>query len=348
MDLRASRFLSLLALAPLALACARTSPAAEVQDAAIDAAQPGHAADASVFVLLPDAGQETLAAADAQLQAAFPNNPLRLSLIADLGSDELLGLRPGEPGVKLEEKLGPPLEKQGEVWRWPTLGVEAVVREGRIARIALHAVHRLSDPDMRMFVGQVLAGGKALTAQVQQLKVQEIGPLLGEAQAKRRIGADVLEQAWLRGKSTLYLTFDKASQELEAIVLEPTDAATWDAMTPVVPPERAPASTGPIEFAQVPPALDAAAAAKLRVVAQGRPDARAMFAAVESRFLRQGDALVRLDGRRAAMLRAGGCAYLALEEKKGTWALRNPNAPCAPDAEAAGAKQLEAELGRTR
>ena len=347
MNLRARPFRrSIFALLALA-ACTRSAPPPpeEILDASAN--------PPAIGVVLPDAGAQAIAEAQAALQAAHPDTPLRLSLIAELRDDNLIGLAPGEPSVKLGEKLGPALEKRAEsgseTWRWPQLGVEAAVREGKIARIALHASRRPEDPEMRKFVGEVLLGGEPLTKLAPRLKLTDIGVALGEAQAKRQSGGPVVEQAWLRGRSTLYLTFDKDSQELEAIVLEPFDEQIWAAMHPVVAPSPSAASSGPIEFAQVPPELDAKAASTLRPIAKNRPGASALFAAIESDFLGKGDRLRTIDGRRAAMLRANGCAFVLLEDRGGkTWSSLNPNSPCAPDAEAAGEKQLEQELAKAK
>jgi len=340
-----------LAASFIASGCARSgdAPALPALEAAgvVDAGNPTRQ-----VIVLPDAGPEAIALAERMIKQDHPQAPpLRLDLIADLNASSLLGLAPGDPAAALERRLGPP-EKAGELWRWPGLGVEAIVQGGVARRIALHA--SAVDPEMKIFVGEVLVGREALTQRAPHLRIREVVHVLGADGARGQTDGNVTELGWKRGPAAvLYLTFDEKLQ-LEAIVLEQFNAPLWQSMKSLetnrqlwdLEPAEASAQSERenIAFAQLPPELAASDIARLRLIAGPEPRGKLFFDALASRFLQPGESLRRVGGGRAAMLRTETCTYLVLEKSDGSWEARNPNAVCGREDEARGLSRLRAAL----
>jgi hypothetical protein len=339
------------AAAPLLVAalasCTRFGPLPETP--APDAGTVHAPTDAGVPVVLPDSDPEVLRAAQEAVKAKHLGAPIRLELIADLLSSTLLGFAPGDAADGLETRLGK-ADVKGAVWRWPSLGIEAAVEGGKIARVALHASLRAADPEMKIFVGEVLVGTKPLTGAAPLLEIQQVVNAIGPAGARGQSDAEVTELAWRRGAQTLYLTFDAHRLELEAIVLEPFDEKLWSGMKPLeqsknlwdIAPGSVPAARdSTIAFAQLGGPMTAAEANKLRLVGKQLTNAGLLFTTLQKRFLGPQDAFVLIDGKRAALLRADGCTYLVRETDDDQWEARNPNIACDPEREPEGLIRLK-------
>ncbi len=350
------RSIALLALSLLALACtSRSVPMPQPAPDAPSSAVPGGAGQSKVIVVLPDAGPDAVAAAEAAVRAQVhhPDAPaVRLDLIADLLSPTLMGAAPGDPVEPLLSKLGPPEEKLEAVWRWPSLGVELWTGDGRVRRLALRARHRPENPTMKVFVGEVLLGSAALTTKAPDLRIKQIAQALGVGGARGQMDGNVTELAWRRGNGTLFLTFDDDTLLLEAIVLEGFDAQLWNSMKPLeearqlwdVEPDAVSQARlrDRIEFAQLPAEFKAQDIPRMRLVARHQPHAKRFFDNLETRFLAAGETLRRTASGRAAMLRAAGCEYLVLEQRDDSWDARNPSAVCKFEDEPIGLKKLVA------
>lgn len=333
-------------LAALA-SCTRFGPLSETP--APDAGTVIWPSDAGVPVVLPDSDPALLRAAQQAVQAKHVGAPIRLDLIADLRSNTLLGFVPGDAAGGLETRLGT-ADVKGEVWRWPSLGIEAAVQGGKIARVALHASLRAADPEMKIFVGEVLVGTKPLTDTAPLLEIQQVVNAIGPGGARGQSGPEVTELAWRRGAQTLYLTFEAQRLELEAIVLEPFDEKLWSGMTPLeqgrklwdIAPDSVPAARdNTIAFAQLGGPMTAAEANKLRLVGKQLPAANLFFTSLRKKFLGPKDDFVHIDGKRAALLRSDGCTYLVRETDEDRWEARNPNITCDQEREPEGLVRLE-------
>jgi hypothetical protein len=339
------------AAAPVLLAalasCTRFGPLPETP--APDAGTVLAPTDAGVPVVLPDSDPEVLRAAQEAVKAKHLGAPIRLDLIADLLSSTLLGFAPGDAADGLETRLGK-AEVKGAVWRWPSLGIEAAVQGGKIARVALHASLRAADPEMKIFVGEVLVGTKPLTGNAPLLEIQQVVDAIGPTGARGQSGPEVTELAWRRGAQVLYLTFEAQRLELEAIVLEPFDETLWSGMKPLeqarklwdIAPDSVPAARdNTIAFAQLGGPMSAAEANKLRLVGKQLPDANLFFTSLRKKFLGPKDDFVRIDGKRAALLRSDGCTYLVRETDGDHWEARNPNIACDQEREPEGLIRLQ-------
>ena len=342
----------LVLIACAALAACREPPPA---DPAADAGAIASPASAdSLVVPPPDAGPDELAEAQrlALQLVHHPDAPrIRLDLRVDLKTGDVLGLQPVVPVSVVQERLGPPgLKRKAEgknvmAWRWPDLGVEALVQDDQfVSRVSLEAVDR-RESGARVFTGAVLVGKNPLNQVAPSLSLKEIVNAVGLEGGRILSAAGTIEVGWRHGADTLYCAFDDATRRLQLIFIEQNSEALWAEMKPLSSQrklwEAEGSDGGQVEFAPLPDAIAAADLDKMGAVARGLPDATLVFDHLETAFLPPGTSLRRVSGGRVAILRVSGLELVVLE-RGATWEARMTGNP------ATSQKQVQAAVARLR